>query len=213
MATGPESSSRLGSVLQQADRVAKAVVVYAFRVWFILTIASLGYLGIRKSSEALPLLLHVPILAAATALVLWGVAVLSRSDLRTRHAEGLRIWFGPNALIVLPVGILVTATSIFASVTALLLDRWPHLLESPTGDRITEGVIADFFLWHFLDLVPVLDIPETLRWDPPLDYTSGWTGLLILLFQGAVVVPMIQVVRAYLAQRRDDAAGDGANRA
>lgn len=51
--------------------------------------------------------------------------------------------------------------------------------------------MADFFLWHFLNAVPVLKITDTLLWDPPLTYDQPVVGWILLAFKISVISPVI----------------------
>lgn len=195
--TGDTRSNLWQSFLQVSKALIFKGLVALFFVWLVFTIGSLGYLGIRYSGENFPIFIHIPVLILSAGIVTLGVTVVSDTSLRERHREGLRIWFGPYALVALPIMILIVAIALFSSVTYLLAKRWPELLFSPHDFEVSESKIADFYLWHFLDLIPFLDVPGTLRWSAPLDYNSGWVGLLVLLFQAAVVLPSIQVIRLY----------------
>ena len=53
------------------------------------------------------------------------------------------------------------------------------------------NAVADFFLWHFLNAVPVLKITDTLLWDPPLTYDQPVVGWILLVFKIAVISPVI----------------------
>jgi hypothetical protein len=58
-----------------------------------------------------------------------------------------------------------------------------------------------FAEWHLLDSVPLLDIPKTLTWTKPYEYSDGLSGLLLLTFKGFGVLPLIRVSRLVLAER------------
>jgi hypothetical protein len=48
-------------------------------------------------------------------------------------------------------------------------------------------------LWHFLDLVPVLKVPETLNWKLTHPFTGLSAGLLMLVYELLVAIPVIAV--------------------
>jgi hypothetical protein len=51
-----------------------------------------------------------------------------------------------------------------------------------------------FYLWHLLDAVPTLKIPETLNWDKPaVELTDKRGGGLLLVFKILVVLPVIRL--------------------
>jgi hypothetical protein len=91
------------------------------------------------------------------------------------------------------------AIVLFATLTFILSER--GLIEFGTSRApvaISEPAEAlDFFSWHLLDSVPVLSITETLGWDEPFGYTSGWVGFLLLLFKVLVIVPVVATFVAF----------------
>lgn len=64
------------------------------------------------------------------------------------------------------------------------------------------GTIADFYLWHFLEAIPLLDINKTLLWDVRLMYTDRWIGFFLLLFKITVIIPLIGAFAGYWKYRQ-----------
>ena len=64
------------------------------------------------------------------------------------------------------------------------------------------GTIADFYLWHFLEAIPLLDINATLLWDVRLTYTDRWVGFFLLLFKITVIIPLIGAFAGYWKYRQ-----------
>jgi hypothetical protein len=91
---------------------------------------------------------------------------------------------------------------VFASFTFFLHKHGRVMLEQCSGRPVTEGSLLDFYMWHFLKLVPLLQINETLKWKEPLCYSQARIGFLILLFQGLVVLPSINTLRFYWKNRQ-----------
>lgn len=73
-----------------------------------------------------------------------------------------------------------------------------HDLLEFTPENPAIDATALFFLWHLVDLIPLLDIDKTLLWDRPLKYKSAWEGSCVLLYQLLVVLPVIALVRRAL---------------
>jgi hypothetical protein len=92
---------------------------------------------------------------------------------------------------------------VFASFTSFLYQHELVVLtpcpESPRA--VSEEALLDFYMWHFTKLVPLLNLNDTLKWPEPLCYAQSRIGLLILLFQGLVVLPAIAAVRFYWHNR------------
>jgi hypothetical protein len=67
------------------------------------------------------------------------------------------------------------------------------------------GTTAEFFLWNLVDLVPLVDIDRSLRWEEPVDYDPfALVGWCLLLYELFVVLPVIALVRRALGQTGRD---------
>ena len=153
----------------------------------------------------LPLWAQVPAfvaLGALLALALWLIATRPR---RQQLFTRLR---GAGALMpLIYVGnTLILAAMFFASVTFVLVRHDLVQLGITAGDEVLFGRLLDFYVWHFLDLVPLVKVNATLHWKEPLVYESGWLGALLLLFKVAVIVPTIGAFAGYFEQRGGEAA-------
>ena len=113
---------------------------------------------------------------------------------------------GRGAALLAAIATLGLAIGTFASLTQSLYDRGHLELQ---GDGVSSDTIVDkafaFYFWHLLDAVPLLDIPQTLRWGVPYTYTDSVSGAVLLAFKAVVIVPLIQVARLILAGRQRQA--------
>ena len=143
-------------------------------------------------------------LSAATSLTwpqisllgLWGILLfgalwlLSIEKQREKFFAWIRKLFGGWAPFLCAFTLLYVATGFFGSVTYLLVKN--NLLPwTPADQKITADQIADFYLWHFVDAIPVLKVNSTLLWEQPLTYDNGGIGFLLLLFKIVVISPVI----------------------
>ena len=72
-------------------------------------------------------------------------------------------------------------------------------LVQPTGRHAVEhGTLADFLLWHLLDAIPGLKVPDTIKWEAPLTYQHAGAGWLVLLFRVMVIMPVVSGIGQYL---------------
>ena len=62
---------------------------------------------------------------------------------------------------------------------------------------VSASALTDFYLWHFLNAVPVFKITETLKWSAPLQYESAGVGWILLLFKFTVIGPLIAAFAWY----------------
>jgi hypothetical protein len=200
-AAGPRWYRRaLSAVLTLLLGAGKAV---AF-VLVTLLIVSLPSAGLRWSSEHLPRPLHVVVLVATGLLLIWGLYWISTEDLRTRSYSVITEWFGGLAgPVILSTLLLVTAARVLASFTFILYDNGlVELTSNIAGEAVTEGRIWDFYLWHFLDVVPLLSIPDVMNLRVPVTYSGTWVGLLVLSFQALAVLILIPTVGWFIKYRR-----------
>ena len=130
-------------------------------------------------------------------LTAWGLLLVTATGsvmygpVRERMFDGL-IRVGVLAPLLYGLVLLMIAIQFFATTTFLLHSGGRLVLELGSAGVLSLNTTGDFFLWHFLSAVPVLDIPETLLWDEsPLVYAQARTGWILLAFKIVVIVPVI----------------------
>jgi hypothetical protein len=74
------------------------------------------------------------------------------------------------APVVFPFTFLWITISFFASLTFILLKDNTLSWFTQGKQDITINQLSYFYLWHFVDAIPVLKITSTLRWNEPLTY-------------------------------------------
>jgi hypothetical protein len=124
-------------------------------------------------------------------------AYLNRAMWSERERESVRgrlLRFGSIAPFAYPIGFFAQALTAFSGVTFLLASHnvVTFTQAEPDGSRI-----AGFYVWHFVDLVPLIDIPGTLRWSEPLRYSGLDVGALLLCFELLAVLPVIAIIRSF----------------
>jgi hypothetical protein len=149
-----------------------------------------------------PLLLQVVVVFCATGwLIFLGFSIVVAEEWEDGGPVAWRMLHASSddsALdrIFLLICVLAAAVAVFASLTVMLADHdavtitgWPSV-ENPALASV------GFFLWHFLDAVPLLDLTGTLRWREPLGYQDPWVGAVVVLFKLVVIVPIIGAIRS-----------------
>jgi hypothetical protein len=56
------------------------------------------------------------------------------------------------------------------------------------------------YLYHFADMIPLVSIPKTARWSEPIPHGHVGLGVMILMFEVLIIVPLIAVARTVWAQ-------------
>ena len=136
-------------------------------------------------------------------LVLWGIIlgtalwILIIKDKREKLYALLRANFGILAPWAYPFNFLLISIFFFSSLTYTLYISGFVSFESTYGQEITTSTINDYYLWQFLNSIPVFKITETLLWSNPLTYSGGWAGPLLLIFKIIVISPVIGAFISY----------------
>jgi hypothetical protein len=191
-----------GSWLDKALHVVETGLAVLMLILGTLFLISLAYKGIEFSSRRFPEGVHLIVLAVYAIALGVGIRIIATGKSRARSTQQVRNWLGPAGFLVLSGMILVAAAAFFASLTFVLYRRGLVVLDPCRGLAVTEPHLLDFYLWHFLKMVPFVNIPETLRWEAPLCYSQGWVGLMILVFQASTVLPCLATAAYYFKNRR-----------
>ena len=70
--------------------------------------------------------------------------------------------------------------------------------ENPTGEAQSKAdfvwVSAEYFVWNFLDGIPVLKVTESVNWNRDRTFEDHWSGSVLLLYKLAVILPIVALV-------------------
>ena len=104
-------------------------------------------------------------------------------------------WSLPNKAYWIAM-IVIVPTVGFAMVTAFgVHHRIFNLTRTGSETPALSFAAFDTYLWHLAHAVPLLDIPQTLKWKAPLDFREWYGGnLLILMYKVALIVPLLQLL-------------------
>jgi hypothetical protein len=95
------------------------------------------------------------------------------------------------------------AVGTFASLTGILHQEGAiEVNGGPVEQELFVDAAAEFYVWHLVDTVPLLDVADNLDWEQPFTFGDRVGGLLLIAFKGFVIFPLIQVARLILAGRR-----------
>ena len=150
------------------------------------------YVGTRGSLEwsqnYLPLGLHLFVIGFWALVSLLWVRIISGEFGKEMFIESYvnGILWPP---FVYSISLLVMAASVFASISVTLQRCGYAKFEPPLPNDLSP--VVDFYMWHFVNLIPGLGIPETLRWTQPYQYSDHLSGAVLLIFKIAVILPAI----------------------
>ena len=80
-----------------------------------------------------------------------------------------------------------------------------HLIKTVPDFAVSDDCIvrfSAFYIWHFLDAIPLLKIPQTMQWTAPHQYTEVFSGFMLLLFKVGVIFPFIKAYGLWLKNRK-----------
>jgi hypothetical protein len=193
---------RKGRLLSRAEYVFSFIATRGFTILSSLVLITICYKGVTYSSEHFPEKLHFVVLGLFVLGLAFLVSVIATEENRLKYHDSVKTWFGPNGMLVLPLALLGTASSVMASLTFRLYGRGKITLETCSGWPVTEAGLMDFYVWHFLNIVPLLQLNNLIRWGEKYCYKQSRVGFLILVFQLLVVIPSFNAIRFYWRNRK-----------
>ena len=152
--------------------------------------------------DRVPPLVHYVFLGGCIAGMLLLVSRIMSTNSREKNRNFLVTWFGNHAYLTLPSFILIIAVSVFGELAYLMARNDPGMFIEGSAAATREACMQ-FFIWHLLQLVPGYSVTDVLKWEePPLSYDSTGVGVMVLLFQIAVVIPSITTIGYHWKARR-----------
>lgn len=104
---------------------------------------------------------------------------------------------------VFSVAMFVFAMLPFAALSSIFADLGYAIFE-PSVPRGEFWRLQDLYLWHLMNSVPSLHIPETLLWQEPYRYKDHLSGVLLLAFKIIVIVPVIASFTVWSRLRKEE---------
>jgi hypothetical protein len=99
---------------------------------------------------------------------------------------------------------LVIITAAFAGATAIFYSYgWITASEPIVTERIVWEALV-YYVWSLLDGIPVLEVPQTLNWEPAITFTDHMSGALLLAYKLFVIVPIVSLVVGLLKEQPED---------
>lgn len=200
-----QERSLLHRVLRAAERAVTGLIRGLLFLLMVSFLVSAPFVLIRASSENLPRAVHFLVIGVAALLLGGGIYIISTRDLRKKWFPWIFEMFGPFGPLVYCALILVSADAVLASVTYTVFDAGLVDMSTNLPGGVTEARLLDFYMWHFFELIPLVSINETANLAEPATYSGTWVGILVLVFQGLVVVPILATIRFYFTEEGREA--------
>lgn len=199
-------SPAMNFVLNLLGRTGEAL--FAVGSWMIFIgvtglLVFVPYMGARTllvwTQMHLPTWLHAIMLVVAFCLLLLGTWSITGDRGSRLFATLERL--GIRLPILSSVALLLFAIVCFAALSSWLNDFGLIEFEPPLA-RADVYRVQDFYLWHFLDSIPGLRVPETLLWNEPMRHQGALAGTLLLIFKIFVIIPVIGSFAAWYKARK-----------
>ncbi len=190
-----------GSWLTRLSHASGQVVFHLIAALLYLGVIVGVYKGLQYSSENFPELIHRGIIFLTLCVIAGLLYVISTEENRIRHQEFVLVYFGIYGMFVLPCFLLVTTGAVLASITFRLYNSGSIALDMCSGRAVSEAGLLDFYMWHFINIIPTLELTKLWRWGEPYCFTQSRVGLLIFVFQLFVVIPSFNTIRFFWKHR------------
>jgi hypothetical protein len=167
---------------------------FTFALWMIAALApaTVAFAVARRLEASTAVWLQVFAFTLWACMLAVAISFLITGSRRSRLFDGLR-HVGAFAPLAYSSSVLLIAAAFFGGLTTVLVSRGYISIDGNPQRAI------DFYMWHFLDAVPVFKINETLLWDRPFTYRDSNVGLLLLIFKVTVIAPVIAAFTGYWA--------------
>jgi hypothetical protein len=89
------------------------------------------------------------------------------------------------------VAVIGVCTEASSGLTAVLWQEG-HIA-STRGAAPSLWAVEQYYLWHLADAVPLVEVPQTVRWPEPQGFDDHGSGVLLLLFKVMVIIPLVSI--------------------
>jgi hypothetical protein len=161
-------------------------VVYAIPIASMIEFSAAYFQGLDHTSR---------ILVALSSIGLAGIVYLSALKRLLPRRGRIEVFerlrkYGVAILSYYLIVVLADAIAFFTFVTLLIAnERWVEF-QGSSHHIMGPRPIASFYIWHFVDSIPLLDL-DTVKVEAPLHYSEVRIGLLVIAFRLAVASPII----------------------
>jgi hypothetical protein len=185
-------------VRRRALAVAKGIVLAPFAVLAVVFIVMLpagvaikaAIWAFGTGSVVLETALVVVLVASMVAALWWSIG---------RGGIKALLRFGRFEPTLRASALACFAAVTFTTLTALLYEQGLiGITPAPAKADVLDDTFA-FYLWHLANTVPLVDVPGNLEWSKPFELDDALGGLLVIVFTGFVIFPLIQLARLILA--------------
>jgi len=133
-------------------------------------------------------------------IVLFVRDFISEDRLRRMMRIDYKHILGPYYSLTFPILFIAFSLPYFSGLSCTL--KTINLIRTVPNFTVNDNCVGRFglfYIWHILDSIPLLKIPQTILWSVPHEYHDSLSGLILLIFKVIIVFP---VIKAYLVWRK-----------
>ena len=169
-------------------------------IWLWLFVASARDRGSAVESE--------PPYVVAVFGVGWCVRMIVRSRravprLNQLPMRGTRSmwWFTVSHLLATALATIWLIVGL-ASCAVVIAAQGSAITNDPPPSEVTVGEVHQQMAWEVIDAVPVVDLPDTLGWERPIEDPAAPLGVLAVFARGIFVLVVVKLVVALVSLSR-----------
>jgi hypothetical protein len=205
------SAARIAQLTNAVERMNQKILYVAGLVWFVLVPFLIARFVLQWSIASTPHLIHWALVTFFFFILFFWAWLISGDHggifFTALYAQGVK-W-----PVLFSIALLVFSLPCFAALTVTLSRAGLVSFQPAIPDAETAvASVQDFYLWHFMDSIPGLDIPKTLRWENPYSHTDRLSGWILLTFKLAVILPVIGSFATWNRLRKRATDGRGPQR-
>lgn len=96
--------------------------------------------------------------------------------------------------LMIIIGLVMLGSTCFGALTAAFVSN-KSISFQPISQTPGLSELSDYYLWHFLELIPQIEVTETLMWEVPFTYREKGAGWILLIFKA--LMAYIVIARFY----------------
>lgn len=178
-------------------------------------LASLVWIGLFVASarNRTPAGETEPPYVVAVFAVAWSVGIIVRGrravpELNRLPARGTRSmwWFTVSHLAATALATIWLITGL-ASSAVVMAAHGSVITNDPPAGQLSVGDVHQHLAWEVIDALPVVDLPDTLGWERPIEDPAAPLGVLAVLARGVVLLVVVKLVVALVRLSRPPTSG------
>jgi hypothetical protein len=181
------------------------IFAFASLVWSGLLVAPARNRALAAETEP-PYVVAVFAVASGVTMIVRGRRAVP--ELHRLPARGTRSmwWFTVSHLAATALATIWLITGL-AFCAVVMATRGSVITNDPPAAQLMVGEVHQHLAWEVIDALPVIDLPDTLGWERPIDDPAAPLGVLTVLARGVFLLVVVRLVVALVRLARPPSSG------